>query len=144
MRRARSVLFVFVAIVAGVSATALAARYDAAYTRAVTTVKVSEVEWGIKTSVKGGRHGRITFAVRDAGKLAHQFIVLQTNLPAGKLPLHGATVNVAKAGKLLGRITLSPGKNGHVSLTLRAGHYVLFCNLPAHYQAGQHTAFQIK
>ena len=82
MRRAGSVFFVFVLIVAGVSVTALAARYDAAHTRAATTVKASEVEWGIKASAKSGRHGKITFAVHDAGKLAHQFIVLRTNLPA--------------------------------------------------------------
>jgi uncharacterized cupredoxin-like copper-binding protein len=131
-------------IVGGVSATALAARYDAAHTRAAATVKASEVEWGIKASAKSGRHGKITFAVHDAGKLAHQFIVLRTDLPAGKLSLHGATVNLAKAGKVLGEITLSPGKNRQLTLTLKAGHYVLLCNLPAHYQAGQHTAFQVK
>jgi uncharacterized cupredoxin-like copper-binding protein len=144
VRRARSVLIVSVLIAAGVSATALAARYDGARARSVTTVKATEIEWGIKTSTKASHAGKISFAVRNAGKLTHQFIVLRTNLPANKLPLHGTTVNLNKAGKVLGKITLSPGKNGHVTLTLKAGHYVLLCNLAAHYQSGQHAAFQVK
>ena len=143
VRRTRSVLFVSVLIAAGVAATALAARYDA-HTRGGTTVKATEVEWGIKTSTKASHAGKISFAVRNAGKLTHQFIVLRTNLPANKLPLHGATVNLTKAGKVLGKISVGPGKNGHLSLTLKTGHYVLLCNLPAHYQAGQHAGFQVK
>jgi uncharacterized cupredoxin-like copper-binding protein len=144
MRRFRFGLVVLVLIAAGVATTALAARYDAARARSVTTVKASEVEWGIKTSKKTSHAGKISFAVRNAGKLTHQFIVLRTNLPANKLPLHGTTVNLKKAGKVLGKINLAPGKNGHISLTLKTGHYVLLCNLPAHYQSGQHAAFQVK
>jgi uncharacterized cupredoxin-like copper-binding protein len=144
MRRFRFCLVVFVLSAAAVATTALAARYDAARARSVTTVKASEVEWGIKTSKKASHSGKVTFAVRNAGKLTHQFIVLRTNLPANKLPLHGTTVNLKKAGEVLGKISLAPGKNGHLSLTLKAGHYVLFCNLAAHYQSGQHAAFQVK
>jgi uncharacterized cupredoxin-like copper-binding protein len=144
VRRARSAFIVFVLIAAGVSATALAARYDGSRARSGTTVKASEVEWGIKTSRKASHAGKVIFAVRNAGKLSHQFIVLRTNLPANKLPLHATTVNLTKAGKVLGKISVAPGKNGHLSLTLKNGHYVLLCNLPAHYQAGQHTAFQVK
>jgi uncharacterized cupredoxin-like copper-binding protein len=144
VRRTRSVLFVSVLIAAGVAATALAARYDGAHTRSGTTVKATEVEWGIKTSRKASHAGKVSFGVRNAGKLTHQFIVLRTNLPANKLPLHATTVNLTKAGKVLGKISVAPGKNGHLSLTLKTGHYVLLCNLPAHYQAGQHTAFQVK
>jgi uncharacterized cupredoxin-like copper-binding protein len=143
MRRFRFVLLVLVLVAAGVATTALAARYDAVRARSVTTVKASVVEWGIKTSKKTSHAGKVSFAVRNAGKLAHQFIVLRTNLPANKLP-YGTTVNLKKAGKVLGKISLAPGKNGHISLTLKTGHYVLLCNLPAHYQLGQHAAFQVK
>jgi uncharacterized cupredoxin-like copper-binding protein len=142
MRRFRLGLLLLVLIVAA-SATGVVARQGAARTGS-STITAKEIEWGIKTSKKTGHTGKITFAVHNAGKLKHQFIVLRTNLPANKLPLHGATVNLKKAGKVLGTITLAPGKNGRLSLTLKAGHYVLLCNLPAHYQAGQHAAFQVK
>jgi uncharacterized cupredoxin-like copper-binding protein len=110
VRRFRFGLVVLVLIAAGVATTALAARYDAARARSVTTVKASEVEWGIKTSKKTSHAGKISFAVRNAGKLTHQFIVLRTNLPANKLPSHGTTVNLKKAGKVLGKISLAPGQ----------------------------------
>jgi len=46
VRRFRFGLVVLVLIAAGVATTALAARYDAARSRSVTTVKASEVEVG--------------------------------------------------------------------------------------------------
>ena len=30
-----------------------------------------------------------------------------------------------------------------LTLTLKPGHYVLICNLPAHYKAGQHVDFTV-
>jgi hypothetical protein len=84
VRRARSVLVFLILVAAGASATALAARYDGARAHSVTTIKATEVEWGIKTSTKAGHAGKISFAVRNTGKLTHQFIVLRTNLPAAR------------------------------------------------------------
>ena len=31
-----------------------------------------------------------------------------------------------------------------ITLSLRPGNYVLICNLPDHYQAGQHAAFRVR
>jgi uncharacterized cupredoxin-like copper-binding protein len=110
-------------------------------------VKATEVEFHTKLSAPSGTAGKISFTVKNAGHLAHQFLVLKTNLPAGKLPVKGTTVNVAKAGKLIGGITgagLKAGTSKTISLRLPAGHYVLFCNLPAHYTSGQHVAFSVK
>jgi uncharacterized cupredoxin-like copper-binding protein len=105
-----------------------------------SSVKATEVEFQIKLSTTSAKAGKTAFAVKNAGHLAHQFLVLKTNLPAGKLPLKGTSVNVAKAGKLIGGITgggLKAGASRTITLTLPAGHYVLFCNLPAHYKSGQ-------
>jgi uncharacterized cupredoxin-like copper-binding protein len=113
----------------------------------VGSVKATEVEFHIKLSAPNGKAGKITFTVKNAGHLAHQFLVLKSNLAAGKLPLKGTTVNVAKAGKLIGGITgagLKAGASKTITLTLPAGHYVLFCNLPAHYKSGQYAAFTVK
>jgi len=111
------------------------------------SVKATEVEFHIKLSATSGTAGKTTFTVKNVGHLAHQFLVLKTNLAAGKLPLKGATVNVVKAGKLFGGIAgagLKPGASKAITLSLPAGHYVLFCNLPAHYKSGQHAAFTVK
>jgi uncharacterized cupredoxin-like copper-binding protein len=111
------------------------------------SVKATEVEFHIKLSAPSGKAGTVSFAVRNAGHLAHQFLVLKTKLAAGSLPVKGTTVNVAKAGKLVGGITgagLAAGASKTVTLNLPAGHYVLFCNLPAHYKSGQYAAFTVK
>ena len=111
----------------------------------VSSVKATEVEFHIKLSAASAKAGKTTFTVKNAGHLAHQFLVLKTTLAAGKLPLKGTIVNVAKAGKLIGGITgLKAGASKTITLTLPAGHYVLFCNLPAHYKSGQYTAFAAK
>jgi uncharacterized cupredoxin-like copper-binding protein len=111
------------------------------------SVKATEVEFHIRLSAPSGKAGKITFTVKNAGHLAHQFLVLKSNLAAGKLPLKGTTVNVAKAGKLIGGITgagLKAGASKTITLSLPAGRYVLFCNLPAHYRSGQYAAFTVK
>ena len=61
--------------------------------------------------------------------------------------MKGTTVNVAKAGKLIGGIAgagLRAGASKTVALSLPPGHYVLLCNLPAHYKSGQYAAFTVK
>jgi uncharacterized cupredoxin-like copper-binding protein len=112
-----------------------------------TSVKATEIEFHIKLSAASAKAGKTTFTIKNAGHLAHQFLVLKTTLAAGKLPLKGATVNLAKAGKLIGGISgagLKAGASKTITLTLPAGHYVLFCNLPAHYKSGQYAAFAAK
>jgi uncharacterized cupredoxin-like copper-binding protein len=39
---------------------------------------------------------------------------------------------------------LDPGKSGSLTLTLDAGTYMLFCNLPGHYMAGMWTFVTVK
>ena len=109
-----------------------------------TSVKATEVEFHVKLSTTSAKSGRTSFVVKNSGHLAHQFLVLKTSLAANKLPLRGTTVNIAKAGKLIGGIAgvgLKAGATKTLTLTLPAGHYVLFCNLPAHYKSGQYASF---
>ena len=39
---------------------------------------------------------------------------------------------------------LAAGASKTITLKLAAGHYALICNLPGHYQAGQHTDFTVR
>ena len=68
-------------------------------------------------------------------------VVLRTPKAAGSL-LSGAEAdesgNVGETGDL------APGQSKTVSVTLKKGHYVLLCNLPGHYKAGQHTDFTVQ
>jgi uncharacterized cupredoxin-like copper-binding protein len=97
-----------------------------------SSVKATEVEFHIKLSAPSAKAGTVTFTVKNAGHLAHQFLVLKTKLAAGKL-----IGGISGAG-------LRAGASKTVALSLPPGHYVLFCNLPAHYKSGQYAAFTVK
>ena len=85
--------------------------------------------------------GSVTFAVRNTGQLEHELVVLKTTTAPGKLPRQGAKAKeVGRVGKLA---AVKPGKSGTLTLTLAAGKYVLLCNLPAHYGAGQYAGFTV-
>jgi len=104
-----------------------------------TRLKVTLIEFKLTPSVKRAAPGRVTFVVRNAGKIAHEFVVLKTKTPAGKLPTKGArAVETGRVGKIG---PLGPGKTKSLTLTLKRGHYALLCNLPGHYRAGQFADF---
>jgi uncharacterized cupredoxin-like copper-binding protein len=107
-------------------------------------VTATEVEFHITLSHTSAPAGSITFVVHNKGKLSHQFVVLRTKRAAGKLPVKGTEVEVKKAGTTEGEIRdLGPGKTQDLELTLKAGRYVLFCNMPDHCKEGQYAAFRV-
>jgi uncharacterized cupredoxin-like copper-binding protein len=87
------------------------------------------------------RAGHVTFRVHNAGAVGHEFVVVRTNKSAAGL-LKGSEANEAgNVGEIGG---LKPGATKSLRLDLKAGHYALLCNLPGHYQAGQHADFVVK
>ena len=105
-------------------------------------VTVSEKEWGFIPVPKTAKAGKITFVAKNIGHLSHEFVVLKTRTPATKLKLKGA--KAVETG-LVARIpAFKPGQTKTLTLTLKPGHYVLICNLPAHYQSGQRVDFTVK
>ncbi len=105
-------------------------------------VKVTEKEWGVTPLPATVKAGKVTFTVKNIGHLSHELVVLKTKTPAAKLKVVGAKAVVTG---VLGRIpTFKPGQTRTLTLTLKPGHYVLLCNLPAHYQAGQRVDFTVK
>jgi uncharacterized cupredoxin-like copper-binding protein len=106
------------------------------------TVKVKEKEWGMPAVPARVAAGKVTFVVRNVGRLKHEFVVVKTKRRAANLPLKGArAVETGRVGKIP---TFKPGQTKRLTLTLKRGHYVLFCNLPAHYKAGQRSDFSVK
>ena len=51
------------------------------------TVGASLKEFSINPTSTTAPAGRVTFRVRNSGTATHEFVVLRTNTPAGKLPL---------------------------------------------------------
>ena len=89
--------------------------------------------------------GSVTFHIKNtASDMEHEFIVFQTDLDPSKLPLDNEG-NVAEDQlKSLGEKELKPNESGDLTIDMPAGHYVMVCNQPGHYQQGMYTAFTVQ
>jgi uncharacterized cupredoxin-like copper-binding protein len=102
------------------------------------SVSVKLGEMFVRPDVTQGAAGKVTFHVRNTGTLVHEMIV-------GKAPIKGplTTGKMSEATKVGEVAELKPGAAGSVKLSLKPGRYVLFCNVPGHFAAGQHVAFTV-
>ncbi len=98
-------------------------------------VNVKLIEFKLLPSTKKVAAGKVTFVGRNAGRIPHEFVVLKTKTPAGKVPTKGA--EAVETGKIGAIKTFGSGQTKILTLTLKRGHYALLCNLPGHYKAGQ-------
>jgi uncharacterized cupredoxin-like copper-binding protein len=124
-----------------VPAPAAATPAAAAAPAASHTIGVSLKEFTVAPTPTVGAAGKVTFNVHNAGNVPHEFVVLRTPKAAGSL-LKGDKAD--EAGNVGETGDLAPGKSKSVSVTLKKGHYVLLCNLPGHYTAGQRTDFTVQ
>ena len=82
--------------------------------------------------------GRITLLAENQSKmLVHEVLVARV-AGVGELPIDAKTNRVIETRvHSLGEISdLAPGKTGKLTINLKAGTYVLFCNQPGHYKDG--------
>jgi uncharacterized cupredoxin-like copper-binding protein len=108
---------------------------------AARTVSVTLKEFTISPLPAVGRTGRVTFKVRNAGRIKHEFVVLRTSKAAADLRKGAEADERGNVGEIGG---LRPGATKILALRLRPGHYALVCNLPGHYLAGQHADFTVR
>ena len=91
------------------------------------------------------KSGRVIFQAENQSKnLVHEVIIGRDD-GAKQLPMD-ATHDRVIEGRVqrLGEIAdLAPGKTGKLTLNLKPGNYVLFCNQPGHYQDGMVTRLTV-
>jgi len=89
--------------------------------------------------------GRVTLHADNQSKnLVHEVIIGRDD-EAKQLPMDAKHDRVIESRvRRLGEIAdLAPGKTGKLSLNLKPGNYVLFCNQPGHYQDGMVTRLTV-
>ena len=80
--------------------------------------------------------GLIAFQVQNAGAVAHEFKVIRSDVAEDGLTIEGGRANeggleiLAAIPEFLGGTTVA------TTVELTPGQYLLFCNVPAHYQLG--------
>jgi len=113
----------------------------AAPVSAARTIAVTLKEFSVNPLPGTGRARRVTFHVRNTGRITHEFVVLRTSKPAAALAKGGRADETGNVGEIG---DLKPGASKSLALSLRPGHYALVCNLPGHYLAGQHADFTVR
>jgi uncharacterized cupredoxin-like copper-binding protein len=110
-----------------------------------TTVTADLSEFKIVLGSATGPAGAVTFSVTNKGSTVHEFVVFKTDLAPDKLPLSADGTEVDEAGAGLTAVDevedVAVGTTATLPVDLPAGHYVLICNLPAHYTSGMHAEF---
>jgi uncharacterized cupredoxin-like copper-binding protein len=105
------------------------------------SVGVTLKEFKVTPSVASVKAGKVTFKIANKGALAHELVVVKTSLAAAKLPVKNNVVTLRPLAKVG---PFKPGQGGTLSVALKAGKYVLYCNVKGHYQAGQRVAFTVE
>lgn len=150
----------------------VAVLFAASPTLAGTVVHVSLLDKGSKSDMAGSMHlgmgmgadmgmatmsvqidqatvpaGEVTFdVVNNSKEMIHEMLVAPVKDQATPLPFVEKENRIdEEAAGHLGEVSeLDPGKGGKLTLTMKPGNYVLFCNIPGHYMAGMWVSLEVK
>jgi uncharacterized cupredoxin-like copper-binding protein len=94
-------------------------------------------EYYIHPNVTSAPAGKITFTAKNVGQVTHELMV-------ERMPMKMDGPMTPNEDAAAGMIAdMAPGESGKMTLNLKAGTYMLFCNITGHYAAGQHTIFRV-
>ncbi len=94
-------------------------------------------DYWVKPDVSSVPAGKVTFTAKNVGQVPHELMIERMPI---KMDGPGRPNEDAAQGMIE---DMGPGQSGHMTLNLKPGPYMLFCNLPGHYAMGQHTRFQV-
>jgi uncharacterized cupredoxin-like copper-binding protein len=108
---------------------------------------MAKATMGIDVDRKKVPAGKVTFEVRNAGtEMIHEMLVSPIPNLDAKLPYIDNDNRVdEEASRDLGEVSeLEPGKSGALTLDLKPGFYILFCNIPGHYMSRMWTTIEVR
>jgi len=110
-------------------------------------IGVTLADFSITPDSGNASAGEVIFDVTNDAEQIHEFVVLKTDIAEDELPTDDAG-DVDEAGdpgiELIGEIEdIEGGSTQSLTVGLKAGDYVLICNLPGHYRQGMYTAFTV-
>lgn len=102
---------------------------------------------GIKIDKQTVPAGKVTFdVINDSKETQHEMLISPVVDENTVLPFveNENRVDEEASGDLGEVSELEPGKSGSLTLDLKPGNYILFCNVPGHYMAGMWTALKVE
>lgn len=91
--------------------------------------------------------GKVTFEVTNASKgTIHEMLVAPVADENAVLPFveNENRTDEEKTGDLGEVSELEPGKSGALTVEMKPGLYILYCNVPGHYMAGMWTTLKVE
>lgn len=118
---------------------------------AETQIKVTETgeggsAMGLTLEPASVKAGPAVFHVHnDAMTENHEMIVVKLAKPDANIPLDSKKHRIdEKKLKSLGEVSdLKPGADGMLKVNLKAGTYLVFCNIKGHYEAGMQNKLTV-
>ena len=101
----------------------------------VINVRLGEMY--VRPSVTSVPAGKVTLNATNMGMLTHELMIERMPI---KFQAPGKPIESAAQGMIA---DMGSGQRGHMTLKLTPGKYMLFCNVPGHYAAGQHTVLTV-
>lgn len=124
-------------------------------------------EWRIDLSSALAPAGRVSFSITNRGAVPHEFLIIRTDTSAGDLPVMDNMIDIAAMGGPMSTTMNMPGMSPSTGMAHPAGtvgvvdelaagatallavdvvpgHYVVVCDLPAHYQQGMRVDFTVQ
>jgi uncharacterized cupredoxin-like copper-binding protein len=112
-----------------------------------TRVVVVERDFELTASETSVPAGMVTLHIVNHGPSTHEFVVDETFYTADKLPLERNGVQVNEAATTLRTAdqvsVIRVGTERDLTMQLKPGHYVIFCNFEGHYQGGMRVGFNV-
>lgn len=115
-------------------------------TGGTAAVDVTLDEWSVALGSSSASAGTVTFKISNKGEKVHELLLFQTDLAHDALPVSGGVVPEDAAGlTFIGEEEdIADGATAEWKVDLKAGRYVLLCNITDHYTNGMHVAFTVK
>jgi uncharacterized cupredoxin-like copper-binding protein len=107
---------------------------------------MSMVTMGITTDLAEVPAGEVTFQVtNDSKDMIHEMVLAPVSDVSKPLPYisNEAKVDEDAAGHLGEVAELEIGQSGALTMTLKPGTYILYCNIQGHYAMGMWTIFNV-
>ncbi len=111
-----------------------------------TGTKMPMAPMGITVSSHTIKAGKVTLAVTNTSTvMVHEMVVSPIKNETEALPYNQAELAVDEdAIGTLGEVAdLAPGKSGAITIDLKPGKYILYCNIPGHYVLGMWTLITV-
>jgi uncharacterized cupredoxin-like copper-binding protein len=105
-------------------------------------------DFKVRTQTQPVAAGTVTLEVENRGASTHEFNIDRTSLAADALPLGPDGLTVDEDSQLLHRIDAGDdirlGETRDITVRLKPGHYILWCNLEGHYLGGMHFSLNVE